>query len=79
MSTYYLSLCRGLTGYYVRFIAPNEEVVRRHALLYYGKLWCSVYSEAYFYEIIKKRYPKASRVINRNDPIILTTETGEFE
>lgn len=79
MKTYYLSLVRGLIGYFVKFEAESEEAVRNHATKYFGKLWCEVYTEAYFREILRKRYPNATRVINRDRPIKLTTETGEWE
>lgn len=79
MKTFYLSLCRGLVGYYVKFEAVSEEAVRQHAYKYFGSMWCSVYTEAYFMEILRKRYPKATRVVNRDHPIILTDESGEWE
>lgn len=79
MKTYYLSLCRGLSGYYVKFIASDEEVVRRHAVKYFGKIWCTIYTEAYFYEVIKKRYPTTSKVVNRNDAVVLSDDTGDWE
>ena len=71
MNRYYVSLCRGLMGYYVQFLAPDEETVRRHAAEYFGRMWCSVYTEAYFFEIIRRRYPSACRVVNRTKPIVL--------
>ena len=79
MKIYYLSLCRGLVGYYVKFVASSEAVVRRHAELYFGKLWCSVYTDAYFHEVIRRRYPKASKVINNQTPIELTDDSGSWE
>ena len=79
MKTFYLSLCRGLVGYYVVFKAESEEAVRAHAAEYFGQLWCSVYSEAYFREIIRKRFPTASRVVNRDRPIELHGESGLWE
>jgi len=72
MNEYYISLCRGLTGYYVYVKAPDEETVRKHAAEYFGKLWCSVYTSAYFREIIRRRYPSASRVINPTNPVDLS-------
>ena len=38
MPRYYLSLTRGLIGYYVLFEAPDEWTVRRHASEYFGRL-----------------------------------------
>ena len=72
MNEYYISLCRGLTGYYVLVLAESEEVVRQHAVEYFGKIWCNIYSSAYFREVICKRYPGASRVVNRSKPIDLS-------
>lgn len=79
MNIYYLSLCRGLTGYYVKFMAESEEEVREHAVKYFGLLWCNIYTEAYFYEILRRRYPKATRIVNRDKPIVLTGGNGEWE
>ena len=79
MKTFYLSLCRGLVGYYVKFIAPDEDTVRCHAAKYFGRLWCSVYTEAYFYEVLKRRYPNNSRIINKDRPIELTGDEGDWE
>ena len=74
MNEYYISLCRGLTGYYVLVHAESEEIVRQHAAEYFGKIWCSIYTSAYFREIIRKRYPTASRVVNPTKPIILNDD-----
>lgn len=79
MNIYYVSLCRGLMGYYVKFEAPSEEAVRNHVARYFGRIWCSVYSEAYFYEVLRKRFPDQSRVVNANRPIILENEDGLWE
>lgn len=56
MHRYYLSLCRGLIGYYVLFEAPDEATVRRHAAEYFGRMWCSVYDEDYFVDHILHNY-----------------------
>lgn len=79
MNIYYLSLCRGLVGYYVKFQAESEDVVREHAAMYFGRMWCTIYTEAYFREVLCRRYPKASRVVNRNNPIVLTGDNAEWE
>jgi hypothetical protein len=79
LKVYYLSLTRGLKGYYVMFKAESEEVVRSHALKYFGELWCSIYTAAYFREIIRKRYPAQSRIVNRDRPIVLTSPDGSWE
>lgn len=75
MNIFYVSLCRGLTGYYVQFFAPDEETVRCHVAEYFGRMWCSVYTEWYFNErIARKCNPK---VINAGNPIVL--ESWEWE
>lgn len=79
MKTFYLSLCRGLTGYYVRVEAPSEDAVRRHAIKYFGQMWCSIYTDGYFHEVLRKRYPTSSKVINNRKPIVLTNEEGDWE
>ena len=79
MKTFYLSLCRGLSGYYVVFKAESEEAVRSHAVKYFGQIWCSIYSEAYFREILRKRYPTATRIVNRDRPIVLHDSEGDWE
>lgn len=62
---YYISLCRGLIGYYVAVDATDEEVVRTHAMRYFGRMWCSVYTKPYDQNGVK------CIVINEDDPIIL--------
>ena len=76
MKRFYLSLTRGLVGYYVLFEAPNEDVVRKHAAKYFGRIWCSVYSGDYFEQRIAGRY-STERVINVDRPIVL--EVSEWE
>lgn len=78
MNTYYISLVRGLQGCYVKVIADCVETVRLHCKEYYGRLWCSVYSEEEFETIVNKIYkingvefPKYYSVINENNPIEL--------
>lgn len=79
MNIYYLSLTRGLYGCYVKFYAESEEVVRNHAAEYFGQIWGGIYTAAYFMEIIRKRYPSASRIINDARPIVLTSPDGSWE
>lgn len=55
-------------GYYVKFIAPDETTVRKHAHEYLGRLWCTVYTEEYFEQYIKVRFCSTT-VINPNKPI----------
>ena len=68
INTYYVSLVRGLIGYYVKFTADNENIVREHCAEYFGRLWCSVYDEKYFLEHI---YTPACKIINEDKPIHL--------
>lgn len=65
MNKYYISLCRGLAGYYVCVEATSEDIVRQHASKYYGRLWCSVYKEPY------RRPGVKCIVINEDDPVLL--------
>jgi hypothetical protein len=74
MSIYYASLVRGLCGYYVKFRAPSEEVVRLHLATYFGRMWCSVYTPEQMNELAG-RFP--TTIINEDKPIDLTT--GEWE
>lgn len=76
MHRYYLSLCRGLVGYYVLFEAPNEVTVRRHAAEYFGRIWCTVYDEDYFVDRILHNYSN-TQVVNIDRPIVL--ESWEWE
>lgn len=71
LNTFYLKLKYGLDGYYVKFRAPSPEAVQRHANEYFGLIAGSIYTEAYFYEIVRKR-EQTTRIIRRNDPIVLT-------
>ena len=73
MKEFYISLCRGFSGFYIKVLAPDEETVRKYATEYMGKLWCSIYTDAYFYEILRRRYPAATRVINRDKPLDLSS------
>jgi len=65
---YYVSLVRGLLGYYLKFNACSAEIVREHLLEYYGKLWCSIYTEQ---EFKSSRYYATAKVINEDAPIKL--------
>ena len=73
MHTYYASLVHGLIGYYVKFRAPSEEIVRMHLLKYFGRMWCSVYTQ----DELANKY--TVNVINEEDPINLLTEESEEE
>lgn len=73
LSTFYLKLKYGLDGYYVKFRAPSSEYVAAYAEHYFGPIGSDptcIYTEAYFYEIVRKREQK-TRIIRRNDPIVL--------
>ena len=74
MHTYYASLVRGLIGYYVKFSAPSEIIVRKHLAKYFGRVWCSTYT-ADDIPRLKEKYPV--NIINEGDPIILMTEEWE--
>ena len=65
---YYVSLVYSLFGYYLKFNACSEEIVRGHLLEYYGKLWCSIYSEQ---EFKSSPYYTRAKVINEDTPIKL--------
>lgn len=71
LNTYYLQLKYALDGYYVKFRAPSPESVRRHADEYFGLLAGSIYTAAYFYEVVRKR-EQTTRLIRRTDPVTLT-------
>lgn len=76
---YYVSLVQGLNGYYVKFVAKNEMQVRSYAAEYFGKLWCSVYTEPYFREILRKRFPHNTRIVNRDRPIDVSDNPEGWE
>ena len=78
MQFYYLSLTRELCGYYVLFKAPNAGVVRAYAAKYYGRIWCSVYTQEELESIYNgysdnslQRYPI---IVNINNAEILYDE-----
>ena len=75
MHTYYASLIRGLTGYYVKFRAPAEEIVRMHLSKYFGRMWWSVYTPD---EIVELANKYTVNVINEEDPICLSTDEWEY-
>lgn len=68
LHVFYVSLVRGLQGYYVKFLAPDEITVRQYAAKYFGRLWCSVYDPRDLRQIIE-RY--GATVINSEQPIIV--------
>lgn len=69
MKKFYVSLTRGLLGYYVVFEAPDERTVRLHVLQYFGRMWCTVYTEEVFSTSIVGKYP--TRLVNEDEPIVL--------
>ena len=76
LKTYYVSLVRGLCGYYVKFNALNEETVRNHVAKYFGQMWCSVYDEGDLIKV-KERHPDKTWVINEDRPIELLSYEWE--
>ena len=66
---FYVSLVRGLMGYYVVFEAEDEMTVRNHVAAYFGRLWCSVYTEADFNQRIVGKYDY--KLVNGDKPIVL--------
>ena len=75
MYTYYVSLVRGLTGYYVKFRAPAEEIVRKHLSKYFERMWCSIYTPD---EIVELANKYTVNVINEENPICLLTDDWEY-
>lgn len=73
---FYLRLCGGLDKFYVKFEASDADTVRRFAEANYGSIWVEVYSEAYFYEVLRRRLPNATRIANPSNPIRLYNEKG---
>lgn len=75
--SYYISLVRGLTGYYVKVLATDMEVVRGYAVNYCGELWCSIYTEKDMMKI-KNNYKNLTKVIviNEDDPVILNDNSS---
>lgn len=73
-NVYYVHLSCGLVGYYVKFEAKSKEIVEDYVIENFGNLHDGVYSEAYFREILRRRYPRNTRVVNRDRPIQLIIE-----
>ena len=71
LKLFYVSLVRSLRGYYVAFLAPDEATVRAHLAEYYGRLWCSVYTEK------PKMYPGDIGILREDNPIVLTSPSWE--
>ena len=69
MNEYYISLTRGLLGYYVKVLATSIEVAREYASNYYGSLWCSVYENKDIEAFSSRGWKNI--IINDNDPVIL--------
>jgi len=69
MNTYYVSLVRSLMHYYVKFKARDIDHVRTHVHKYYGRLWCSIYSETEM-DSFKLKY--TCKVINEDEPVYLS-------
>lgn len=69
MKKFYVSLVRGLFGYYIVFEAPNSDIVYKHLEEYFGRLWCSVYSEESFKDRVVGKY--VYHIVNEDRPIAL--------
>lgn len=70
MKLFYVSLVRSMLGYYMTFLAPDEATVRSHLAKYYGRLWCSVYTE-------RPNYPGGRGILRENDLVVLTSSEWE--
>lgn len=68
-NAYYISLTRGMSGYYIKVLATDSNVARGYADNYYANNWCSVYVEEEIEELIMKGYKTI--IINENDPVVL--------
>lgn len=68
VKNYYVALAYSLFGYYLKFTAHDEEIVREHLLEYYGRLWHNIYEEQEFKA--SPAYVRA-RIINEHEPIKL--------
>lgn len=75
-SSYYISLTRGLSGYYVKVSAVSEDVARQYAENYFSHNWCSIYVEEELMRFRAKGYKTI--VINEEDPVILGY-SGRYE
>lgn len=62
MNIYFISLTRGLSGYYIQLAATNEDVVRGYANNYYANNWCSVYTAEDMDRLRSQGY--ATQIIN---------------
>lgn len=71
MKLFYLSLTRSLLGFYVAFLAPDESVVREHAAKYFGRMWCSVYTED------PSNFKGTIEVLRKDNPIVLNSPDWE--
>lgn len=69
-NVYYLSLSRGLAGYYIKILATDEDVVRGYGSNYYANNWCSVYTQEDF-DRVRNGINWKHVVINEDDPIEL--------
>lgn len=66
---YYISLTRGLQGYYVLVVAEREEFAREYANRYLSNIYCSIYDTSELEELSDEGYKTV--VINEQAPIIL--------
>lgn len=67
---FYVSLVRGLLGYFVLFQSPNEDWVRDYCAKYFGKIWCSIYTPEQLVSM-KWKHIVVTIVLNNKDEINL--------
>ncbi len=71
LKKFYVSLVRGLVGYYVLFEAPDRNLVRCYCARYFGRMWCAVYDSI-------PEIDTDAKVVNPDKPIILTLAEDEI-
>ena len=70
MKTFFVALKGEFDNYFVRIEAPDEAAVMRHVNANYPGIYKRIESEAYFYEVTrKKKLPP--RVVNPKHPVHL--------
>lgn len=74
MKTFYVQLYKPLSSYYVKFKAADVDEVSIFASDFFGRSYLGVVSEAYFYEVERKRHK--CKVINPNEPVVI--RGGEY-
>lgn len=77
LRVFYIGLRNGLHGYYIKVMAKDEAAATAYADKYVGLISGGVYSEAYFYEILRRRFPASTKIINKSKPVMLIN--GQYE